>query len=588
MHQWTSDVLDDAAFRQQLDAIAKETGQSADAVRAAAVANLAEIGGRRNRLAIAAFAWLSRFVCRRGYHREYCFDTRELDRMRELAANKCVVFLVTHKTYLDFFVLYDFLYRHGIATPYIFGGVNMAFAGFGPLARRAGGIFIRRTFHDQPIYKAVLNRCVQSLIASGCSFCWAIEGTRSRTGKLVAPKIGLLKYVADAARPLGEDAIAYVPVSVSYDQIPDVVDMAAQEAGAEKSPESLRWFLRYVRRLGERFGNIYIRFGDGIAFSETPDAPELADHRATITPEVIGVQKLAFEVCYQINEVTPATMTSLVLMSLLCRSAARPERIHEDVFALQHYLARRQSESMFRSPSRQCDDDADAAIEALVAKGIVQRDPDADYCSIVPERFLVALYYSNMAVHHFVIAAFTELGLLNVALAGSNRGADAFREEILRLRDLFKYEFFFARKDAFRDQFIDELRYLGESNDKVFGKGRRHAAEVLARQPVLVAYGALSPFINAYQVVADCLVQDGTTAVTDQTAFVARCQAESRRRRAGYPGFASRALLNNGYLLAGNRDLLETADDVEFRRRQFADELRLIAEQLHEIRAISG
>ena len=588
MRKWMHNVLYDPALERQLEIIAEEEGLSVDTVRASARDGLAEIGGKRSRLADAGFAGLSRFICRRGYHPEYCCDTEELDRVRELAASKSVVFLITHKTYLDFFVLYDFLYRHGVALPYMFGGVNMAFAGFGPLARRAGGIFIRRAFHDQPVYRAVLNRYIQSLVEQGCSFCWAIEGTRSRTGKLVLPKIGLLKYVAAAANPLGEDALAYVPVSVSYDRIPDVADMVAQEAGDTKKAESLGWFIRYVRRLGSDFGNVYIRFGHALAFSETPDAPDLDDLRDSVASEVIDVQKLAFEVCYEINEVTPATTTSLVLMVLLCRSAARPEKIQEDVFALQHYLARRQSESLFTSPSRQVDDDVDTVIAALVANGIVQQDPDAGYCSIVPERFLMALYYSNMAVHHFVIAAFTELGLLNVSHAGTKPVEDAFRTEVLRLRDLFKYEFFFARKDGFRQQFAEDLYYLGEAVENIFHTKREQAAELLRRQPILVAYGVLSPFVNAYKVVATCLLQEGSAAITDRSAFVAGCQAESRKLRAGYPGFASKALLTNGYQLAGNRGLLEAGDEVESKRREFADELRFIAEQLEEIRTISS
>ena len=221
-------VFDNPAFQEQLEAIAEDTGQSVEAVRAEARENFDEMRGKRSSMAVTVFAWLSRYICRRGYHPEYHFDTTELDAVRKIAASKSVVYLVTHKTYLDFFVLFDFFYRNGIDPPYIFGGDNMAFSGFGSLARRAGGIFIRRTFTDRPIYKAVLHRYIQYLIGKGCSFSWAIEGTRSRTGKLVLPKFGLLKYVVDAARPLGDDAVAYIPVSVSYDQIPDVADMAAQ------------------------------------------------------------------------------------------------------------------------------------------------------------------------------------------------------------------------------------------------------------------------------------------------------------------------------------------------------------------------
>ncbi|MGB5411511.1 MAG: 1-acyl-sn-glycerol-3-phosphate acyltransferase, partial [Woeseiaceae bacterium] len=551
-------VFDTPEFQEELRVIAEETGESVEAVQAIAHENLEEMRSKRNGLAVKAFAWLSRYICRRGYHSEYHFDTAELDRVRHLAAGKTVVYLVTHKTYLDFFVLYDFFYRNGVASPYIFGGINMAFSGFGSLARRAGGIFIRRTFTDQPIYKAVLNRYIQFLINKGNSFCWAIEGTRSRTGKLVLPKFGLLKYVADAARPLGDDVVAYIPVSVSYDQIPDVADMAAQEAGATKKPESLSWFVRYVRRLGNHYGNVYIRFGDAVTIHETPDAPDLADTQQQLAPEVVEVQKLAFEICYRINEITPATETSLILMSLLCRTAAKPERIYADVKALEDYLASRQSTSLFAAPSRPVGGNEEQALLALIDHGVVQRDPDGDYCSIVPERYLVALYYSNMAIHHFVVTAFTELGLLNVARANSVSGEPAFQAEIRRLRDLFKYEFFFARSATFRQQFIDELSYLDAPTEKILHQDSEDATALLRRQPLLVAYGVLSPYINAYQVVANCLCQDGDAPAGELAAYVARCQAESRKTGAGYPGFASKALLTSGFLLAQNRGVTES------------------------------
>lgn len=581
-------VLDNPEFQNELAAIAEASGQPIDEVLAEASNNLEEMRGDRKGIAVSAFAWLSRYVCRRGYNPDYYYDTAELERVRNLAAKNSVVYLVTHKTYLDFFVLYDFFYRNGLAPPYVFGGINMNFAGFGSFARRAGGIFIRRTFTDKPIYKAVLRRYIQYLIGEGCSFSWAIEGTRSRTGKLVLPKIGLLKYVADAARPLGDDAVTYIPVSVSYDQIPDVADMTAQEAGAIKKPESLGWFVKYIRRLDDHFGNIYIRFGDAVAITDTPDAPDLTTSQRLVAPEIIGIQKLAFEVCYHINEVTPATVTSLILMSLLCRTAAKPERIRADVAALHNYLANRQSSSIFTSPNRPIDDNVRAALTALIDHGIVQQDPDANYCNIVPERYLIALYYSNMAVHHFVIAAFTELGLINVAHAKSGSGEPAFRAEVRRLRDLFKFEFFFSRTDQFRQQLIDELDYL-EAPLKEIGAGDTAAAEsLLRRQPLLVAYGALSPFINAYQVVARCMLQEGSDAIDDRSTFIARCQAYSRKTGAGYPGFASKALLTNGYGLAKNRGLLGSGDNVADERQRFANDLHFISAQLYEIRGMTA
>lgn len=542
--------------------------------------------------AVPMFAGLCRYMNRRAYHPDIYYDVAELDKVKQLVGSQSVVFLVTHKTYLDFFVLYDFFYSNGMMPPFIFGGINMAFSGFGNFARHAGGLFIRRSFRDDPVYRAVLRRYIAFLVEQQSSFMWAIEGTRSRTGKLVMPKMGLLKYVVDATEGLGEEDIAYVPVSVSYDQIPDVIGMAAQESGAVKNPESLSWFVNYIRGLGDHFGNTYVRFGDTIGLHDTPDAPDLAASAASLDAHTIEVQKLAFEVCYRINEITPTTLTSLILMSLLCRTSTSSEQISADVHALRNYITSRQSSALFRDPSHEIEDDTDLAIRSLIAKGVVQLDKTdaAHRYSIVPDRYLVALYYSNMAVHHFVIAAFVELGLLNIVQGGSDGDHSAFWSEILRLRDIFKYEFFFSRKEQFRRQITAELDFLDASMDTLCDQDRSAAEEVLRRQPLLVAHGVLSPYINAYRVVSDCLVRAGMDAVHDRDAFIGLCQAESRNAGtgAGYPGFASKALLTSGLLLADNRGLLESGQDVIAGRRQFDDKLRQISLQLDEIRRLTN
>ncbi len=211
-----------------------------------------------------------------------------------------------------------------------------------------------------------------------------------------------------------------------------------------------------------------------------------------------------------------------------------------------------------------------------------------DFYSILPERYLVALYYSNMAVHHFVIAAFAELGLLNVTHADADCGEEAFRAEVMRLRDLFKFEFFFSRKDRFLAQFDDELVFLSEPTKVLGGQDRAAAEALLRRQPLLVAHGALSPFVNAYRVVARCLLNTGCDTVGDQDTFIAGCQAESRKLGAGYPGFASKALLTNGYLLAENRRLLGDEPGVLEKRQSFERELDFVAQQLEEIREMTA
>ena len=579
--------LEQPAFQQKLQQIATESDLPLPQIREQAIQSLNEMHSSRNGLAIRMFAALSRFMYSRGYDPQIIYDKKELDTVCELSAKRSVVFLVTHKTYLDFFVLYDFLRRHGIDPPFIFGGVNVAFAGFGNLARHAGGIFIRRTFRDDKVYKAVLQRYIASLIGDNQSFMWAIEGTRSRTGKLVQPKLGLLKYVVDASEQIAEDAITYIPVSVAYDQIPDVIDMSAQEAGAEKTAESVKWFLEYIRKTGGYFGNIYVRFGDAVMLRQTPDAPDLSTTQTSADPHTIEIGKLAFEVCYRINEVTPVTETSLALMSLLCRGTETETKLHADVASLQHYIRIRQSSALFHAPNRQVPLNLDATLSSLVDNGIIRVNETQDGLtySIENGRYPVALYYSNMAVHHFVITAFTEMGLLSLSRQVATSRVE-FENEMLALRELFKFEFFFAPRDRFRQQFVDELTFLGTSFDELVDRGAEFAAGLLRGQPLLVAESALRPYLEAYHIVATMLLNGPADLAADSAAFVRECQHRSRENKLtgidGNPHVAPRALLTNGYELAKNRGLLQDPDPVT-KRQNFVAEIDAVSKQLDEL-----
>ena len=127
----------DAAFQQELARLAAAAGRPPGDIRAEAERDLREMHCRRNSLAVHTFAALSRLVYRRGYRREPVYDRDDIESLRALSRERSIVYLVTHKTYLDFFVLFDFLHRQGLQTPYVFGGINMDFAGFGSLARHA-------------------------------------------------------------------------------------------------------------------------------------------------------------------------------------------------------------------------------------------------------------------------------------------------------------------------------------------------------------------------------------------------------------------------------------------------------------------
>jgi glycerol-3-phosphate O-acyltransferase len=582
----------DAAFRTELARLAAASGRTPEDIRQEAERDLREMYCRRNSLAVKTFAALSRLVYRRGYPDELIYDRDDIESLRAISRERSIVYLVTHKTYLDFFVLFDFLHRQGLQTPYVFGGINMDFAVFGSLARHAGGIFIRRRFRDDPVYKAVLQHYVETLVGQGAPFMWAIEGTRSRTGKLLRPRLGLLNYMVRAGRARGMDAIRYIPVSVAYDQIPDVVDMAAQEAGTAKKPESLTWFVRYLRGLEGPFGSIYIRFGEAIAWRDTPDAPDLRAAAGQLEPERIELQKLAFEVCYRINDITPPTPTSLVIVSLLCRGRCRTAQIERDVDVLGDYVRRTDRHVVMRRPSRVSVPDTAETIAALTANGVIRScgnaaEPDVE---IVPERMSVALYYGNMAVHHFIVSAFSELSLAACACLPGGLDPDEVEARCGGLRELFKFEFFFARKAVFRDQVRGELASLDPGWAHIVRQGEAAIASLLRRKPMRIAQGLLAPYLAAYHAVAHALVRDAPADDLPGEDQFRHCVEAGWAAAAGdhqeRPA-VSREVIRNGVRLAENRGLLGPGTpDVVAGRKMFLDELEALQRALSRLRQL--
>ena len=149
-----------------------------------------------------------------------------------------MVFLPSHKSNLDSLVLKYALHENGLPPNHTAGGINMNFFPIGLWLRRTGLFFIRRSFKDDEIYKFVLRQYIDYLVEKRFPLEWYIEGTRSRAGKLMPPRFGLLAYVVDAYRRGKSEDVLLVPVSIAYDQIQDVVAYAAEERGAKKQAES--------------------------------------------------------------------------------------------------------------------------------------------------------------------------------------------------------------------------------------------------------------------------------------------------------------------------------------------------------------
>ena len=201
-------------------------------MRKEAVGHLREMSathGKRHRRAFRRFShWLARA------HDVYV-DEDSIARLRALDRQHSLLFLFSHRSYLDGALVPEVVARGRMSLPFTFGGANLNFFPMGRIASRSGVIFIKRNTGDIPVYRLALRGYIARLLTERANLAWSIEGGRTRTGKLRPPAFGILRYVADAvAATEGVDAMI-VPVSIVYDQLHEVSMMTVGGEGRQQA-----------------------------------------------------------------------------------------------------------------------------------------------------------------------------------------------------------------------------------------------------------------------------------------------------------------------------------------------------------------
>jgi glycerol-3-phosphate O-acyltransferase len=573
------EILSRPEFRDRVMLLGSERGLPAELALARARYYLHEIAASHSTYLIDLIANAIHWIYSQGYG-GIIYDQDRLARIGALGEDHPIAFVPSHRSNLDRLSLQYLLWENDLPPNHTAAGINMNFFPVGPLIRRTGAFFIRRSFKDNELYKYVLKSYLGYLVEKRFPLEWYMEGGRSRSGKLLPPRLGMLGWVVDAVRQGRSEDLYLIPTSIAYDQIQDVKDYADEAAGGEKRKESFGWALDAVRSLRRRYGNIHVRFAEPLSVAKEVDLS---------SEDTLDLQKLAFEVMYRISRVTPITPTAVVSIALL--SARGSALTASEVATLGSRLADVVESRGWPTTERLRFDDlanAEAVLDQLVAHGSVTRQIGVYHLD--PNQAIQAAYYRNTIVHYFVPGAIAELALSATA---TDNPIEGFWTEVARLRDLLKFEFFFAEREEFRRELATELDrgVPGWKDDIRAGSARR----VLERLVPLRAHWAILPFMEAYRVVAEELVAtDGP--IEDAKSFItAAMERGSRDRLTGRVEAGesiSKALMQSALDLARNRGL--TAADQPEARRAFATEIGAVCDRAAEIgrladaRRISG
>ena len=564
-----AEILSRREFLETVATIADE--ENIDQAEALETANryLHEIAATHSPYVIDLIAGAIHALYRQGYG-EIKYQQDQVAKIAELGHTSPVVFLPSHRSNLDRLSLQFMLWENDLPPNHTAGGVNLDFFPLGPLMRRTGVFFIRRSFRDNHLYKAVLGSYIDFLVEKRFPLEWYLEGGRSRSGRLRPPRFGMLNYVVDSQRRGKAEDIKLIPVSIAYDQIQDVPDYAREAQGRGKEQESLGWLLRAVRSLRQRYGDIHIRFGEPVSVSSVVGEID------TDAENSLGLQKLSFEVMYRIGQVTPITPAAVVSIALLAArgSAKTTAELAKTCAELMSFISVRDLPTT---------DDIDLS-DATQVEGILTWLGEHGNVSsheavgrtvywLNDDQMMRVSYYRNVVVHFFVGRAIAEMALTSMLEDGS-RDPDAATDRMLELRDLLKFEFFFPEKEKFLDDTSADIGL--DVPDWRATLDTSGALGVIAKLGNPVAFWAVLPILDGYQVVGDEL--ESLTGAFDEKRFLKACLARARMYRiedrliSGES--ASQVLFKSALQLASNRDLIDDEPDVRIRRSRFASEIR--------------
>jgi glycerol-3-phosphate O-acyltransferase len=428
----------------------------------------------------------------RVFHRIYAginIDVEGLRRVREAAKESTLVLLPCHKSHIDYLVLSYVFYEQNLPLPMIAAGDNLSFMPLGPILRRAGAFFIRRSFRGDDLYAPVVEAYVRRLMRDGHAVEVFLEGGRSRTGKLLPPKFGILNMLVRAAASLPGRRVSFVPISIGYERIVETDSYGRELTGGDKHKEDATGLLKTTEVLRHRYGEISLQFGNFMTLDDIraelglPSSEMLAPEQS----RQICV-RLANRTMDEINRVTavsPGALLALALLSDHRRGIEHSELIERcrQLLHLPLQLRARLTPSLLGSDGALREQAIADAIEMFLEAGALdsrlatepgkkpkksgKRRAPVGLGTVyrVPERKRLELDNSKNAIVHF----FVERGLIATAVlmgAGSSAAPAplaAVRDRVRDLSRLFKHEFRFRADASFDTIYAETVASMVEA-----------------------------------------------------------------------------------------------------------------------------
>ena len=370
-----------------------------------------------------------------------------LTKIKNMSLRGPLIFIPCHKSHIDYLILSYLLYHNDLPCPLIAAGKNLSFWPMGPLFRAGGAFFLRRTFRGAVLYSKVFAEYIHKLLEEGYNIEQFIEGGRSRTGKLLMPKLGLLSILLNAYQNGASHDMIVVPIYIGYDQVLEEKAYLHEIEGGKKEDENLSQVVRASRFLKKRYGKIYIQFSDPISIRELAARQNIEIADITSKERNAFCRDIGTRVISAINQVTVVTPHAIIAASILNHGTTRLTRT-ELLGLSENYLNHLNAVGATLADTLIMDRQHvfDQVIESYVQRKFIERASKADSDDSNEEAYLVIEakrpsleYYKNNCIAFFIPAAYTALTIL-MQDAFQFCSAD-LQADYSFLREFFKNEF---------------------------------------------------------------------------------------------------------------------------------------------------
>jgi glycerol-3-phosphate O-acyltransferase len=375
-------------------------------------------------------------------------DMEGLGRVKRAATKAPVVFVPCHRSHFDYLIIPYLLIKNNMPCPHVAAGRNLAFWPMGTFFRKTGAFFIRRSFHGARLYAKVFSEYVRALIEQGFNIEFFIEGGRSRTGKMVLPKTGLLTILMDAYKTGACQDLIFAPVFVGYDSLLEESALLSEVEGSQKQQESFGQLIRARKFLNKKHGRVYVQFDEPISLSALVSQAGCSLQEIKQAEYQALGRNLAHRIINAINRISVVTPQALVASAIL--NYPKRSFTQSDLMAyVESYLSylvfhnRRLSENLDDPPRA-----VQNVLDIYTNRRFIEKQKSSTQAMTPPEdqRFVVSEskrlnleYYKNNCIHHFVPAAYSALAILSYD--AFQFSASALHSDYNFLQEFFKYEF---------------------------------------------------------------------------------------------------------------------------------------------------